>query len=1116
MSGTHTSFVLQHIRRLAARDGGRAGDGELLSRFAAARDEEAFAELVRRHGPMVLGVCRRVLRDHHEAEDALQATFLVLARKAGAIRRHESLTSWLYGVAYHLALRARAARRAVLPAPEGPAKGADPLAEVSGRELLGVLDEELARLPAHYRAPLLLCCLEGYTQDEAARRLGWSEGALRGRIDRGRALLRARLTRRGLTLSAALSGTLLIPDAARAALSSSLLNATARAALHGAGRGVVVLADGWLRSLLFARLSAGAALLLAVATLAVGAAYVAQRPPTSDSPAQAAMPPAQEPKSEAAPRLDALGDPLPDGALARLGTTRLRHRDMVCFVGFSAGGKAVVSMGYDGVRVWDAASGRALRHFGNAAGQSVHFGALSPDGKLMATGDLSEGVEIRLWDVADGTLVRAVNSRRSHTAVAFSPDGKLLVALGHDFTALKPTNGLIELWDTTTGELRHLTQGHDGRAWCATFTPDGKTLVTGGADKTIRLWDVATMKPIRQIDGNPNIVGSATLSPDGRLLATVGQNEVHPDPRVTAWLADNRVRLWDVASGKQVRELVMPSRKKNHGIEEGFSGVAFAPDGKTLATTGLDLTVRVWDPTTGKELRQFPGACTSMAVLAFAPDGKALAVASGHTALRVLDPVTGKDLIPRVGHDGHVSAALTLLVGRTVITTGSDGTVRIWDGVTGRQRRALTGPGTFGSELTATADGRTLYLLSDDQSPRAWDVAAGRELRRFAGDRSTYGSQPLALSHDETTLAQGSDKEVRLFDTVSGEVRRTLTGINNTVTGIAFAAGDRTVVAWTSDQIVHFWDVATGRKLRQFPFEGDGVKPKYGFSAYYARLSPDGRLLAYASQNRFIALHDLQTGKVVRRFANLPDGAGPLAFSPDGHCLAWSGWWKDQSVHVIELATGQDRRRFDGHQGRVATLSFAPDGRTLVSGGQDTTALVWNVTGSRTAKAEPPAPDDLDALASTDAARADLAVRRLAATPAQTIPALAKSLKPVAAVDEKRLARLIVDLDADEFAARTAAEAELEKLGDAALPACRKALDASPSPEVRRRLEKIVEAQSPWLRPSPERLRVQRSLEVLERAGTAEARRVLEALAKGLAGAWLTEEAKGALTRLPR
>src|SRR6516162_3985202 len=195
MATQQSTIVLRHVRTLAeGRWGGGLTDGQLLERFTTRRDEDAFAALVRRHGPLDLGVCRRALPQSHDAEDAFQATFFVLARKAGSIRKAESVASWLYGVAYRLAREARARldkRRArervaadVRPAdlpdcfPER-AMPADPADEVSRRELRLAVDEELCRLPEKYRAPLLLCDLAGKTHAEAARELTWPAGTVK-------------------------------------------------------------------------------------------------------------------------------------------------------------------------------------------------------------------------------------------------------------------------------------------------------------------------------------------------------------------------------------------------------------------------------------------------------------------------------------------------------------------------------------------------------------------------------------------------------------------------------------------------------------------------------------------------------------------------------------------------------------------------------------------------------------------------------------------------------------------------------------------------------------------------------------------------------------------------
>jgi RNA polymerase sigma factor (sigma-70 family) len=269
----------------------------LLQRFASGREEVAFAALVRRHGPLVLGVCRRLLQDSHEAEDAFQATFLVLASKAGTIRKQASVGSWLFGVATRLAtrMRTRAARRRALERRTVTMPATDPAADVTWGELSRGLHEEVNRLPETYRAPLLLCYWEGNTQDEAAGRLGWPRGTLKRRLERGRELLRGRLARRGLTLSAALIALMLSERQAGAAVPSALAARTVQsaarfAAIRGAAAPGISMASVLSRALVAAKLK----LLLTVVlggSVSTAASVVAFRagpsiPPAAQEPAR--------------------------------------------------------------------------------------------------------------------------------------------------------------------------------------------------------------------------------------------------------------------------------------------------------------------------------------------------------------------------------------------------------------------------------------------------------------------------------------------------------------------------------------------------------------------------------------------------------------------------------------------------------------------------------------------------------------------------------------------------------------------------------------------------------------------------------------------------------------
>jgi RNA polymerase sigma-70 factor (ECF subfamily) len=238
-SGQRTS-VVELMDQDAGASPPTAEDGELLERFAVRRDESAFSLLVRRHGPMVLGVCRRVLNDWHQAEDAFQVTFLVLARKAGSLAQPQLLANWLHGVAYRTSLKARGhafrrdehERQAAAMAPtESQSSG-------SARELREVLDEELNRLPEKYRAPLVLCYLEGKTNEEAARLLNWPVGSMSARLARGRGLLRSRLMRHGLVFDLRFCSRFLAQhELPPTPVSPELETSTVQAALWFAGEG---------------------------------------------------------------------------------------------------------------------------------------------------------------------------------------------------------------------------------------------------------------------------------------------------------------------------------------------------------------------------------------------------------------------------------------------------------------------------------------------------------------------------------------------------------------------------------------------------------------------------------------------------------------------------------------------------------------------------------------------------------------------------------------------------------------------------------------------------------------------------------------------------------------
>jgi RNA polymerase sigma factor (sigma-70 family) len=1118
MATGQLSAVLRHVRGLT-----HAGqivdvtDTQLLQRYTSHEDEAAFAMLVQRHGPLVMGVCRRVLGDAHDAEDAFQATFLVLARKAGSIRRPEKLVSWLHQVARHIAGRALAdaARRRERERRAGTMRATETSSEAGWQELAQVLDEELQQLSEKYRAPLLLCYLEGKSHAEAADQLGWPLGSVKGRLARARQLLHDRLLRRGVALSAGTLAAFLTKDEMAALVPAVLTACTVRSALsfatgRAAANQAVALAETALRTMALNKGSAGLALLLLVGLLASGAAVLAHQGATEKQPVtQDSVAPSCAAKLPLPP--DQADEPLPPGALHRLGTTRFRQTGPMFQIAFATDNKVLATISSDGnIHLWDIATGKNLARYGGMSPNNYHYALdFSPDGKLLAAAVAAGGpTGIRLLDPTNGKEIRTFEKSEDGVEHArFSPDGKLLATWPAE-------NPVIELWDVATGKRLHRLTGHDGSITSFAFSPDSRTLAsTSQQDRVIRLWDTATGRQRGQLVGHREDVLAVAYSPDGKTLASAGR--------------DASLLFWDAMTGKELRQ------GKSYG---GINALVFSPDSKTLLTNGWDETPHLWNVATGKELHALDKG-GPIFMLALSPDGKTLAAApSGHSrSVYLWDVASGRRLDPMTGHRDAVHCLSFSPDGKRLLSGSFSEPLCLWDpascteiappahGLDGFPAAFSPGGKTFVSQALGEVfygDGCHKPIRGKVNALVLGDVATGQVLREFEG--AEIGVKNIAFSADGKTLAAssyGTDvtrNRLNVWDVATGRSLGKFTGPNTWPLPLAWSPDGKLLAIGgkLQDGAIHLLDAATGKELRRFAGQRNSPVQSVAFS-------PDGTLLATGSHEPIIRLWKTTTGTEAPPLKGTERGFWPVVFSPESRSLV-AACREDNTVRVWELATGRERRRIAGHTRSIQSLAFSPDGQSPVSGSEDTTILVWDLTGQRS-KGKPVAPASRTEwnaawrdLGSDDAGHAYSAVCRMSAAGGSALTFLRAHLRPaVPLTDEQRghIAWWIADLEAKDFAVRQHASAELERPGETAEPALRKALKERPALETQQRLEALLDKQAGW---TPQRLREIRALEVLERIATPEAQAVVAELTRGAPDRRLTREAQAALERLRR
>jgi RNA polymerase sigma factor (sigma-70 family) len=673
-------------------------DGDLLRSFIHKRDEAALETLIHRHGPMVWGVCHRLLRNQHDAEDAFQAVFLVLVHKAATIRDKDAVANWLYGVARQTALRLRFARarlhqreRQVTEMPQTAAQEA-----VHDNELLALLDRELSRLPDKYRILIVLCDLEGKTRTEAARQLGCPEGTVAGRLARARAMLAKRLAQQGVAMPGGSLTTMLGRKIATADVPASVVYGTIQAAtLVATGQAVsagvisakvAALTEGVLKTMYLTRLKFATAVLLLLALGACGTGWMAAPASPQDKRQAAEAATKQNQKVTAEQQSGKTAAPVqsPGSPLRVPG-----YSQGADFAAFLDSGKTILTVrGGSTACICDVDTGQERRSF-----KTIDYSkaAISPDRKTLAVGGWKE---LALYDVESGRARWKSSWPPDQQGfcrcwgVAFTPDGKRVVSASDDC--------FLRIWDVSSGkklrddQLDDRSQGPnrglrlDGAGQrivtALAMAPDGRTLAYGAkrffwkpatpedAEKlkkglkgvkwtlgnalTLRLRNLDTAEEVEvgsKIFAGPEMydpgVKSVALSPDGRYLAAIFQTS--QGERKARWGPDGRpsfsrkddtiIRVWDVPSRRE-----LPAFGK---VQTNLCRLAFSPSSHTLASIRWDGMISLWEMASGKVRRQFQAdhGKNGGDAFSFAPDDRKLLSGVGQLELWDVTGPTSKE-----------------------------------------------------------------------------------------------------------------------------------------------------------------------------------------------------------------------------------------------------------------------------------------------------------------------------------------------------------------------------------------------------------------------------------------------------------------------------------------
>jgi RNA polymerase sigma factor (sigma-70 family) len=1132
------------VRALSTGNTTGLSDRELLARFVADGDQAAFAAVAARHTGMVLGVCRRLLPCSVDAEDACQAVFLLLAEKAPRIRWQGSVAGWLYTVARRVARNARlsAERRARRESRAAVPESVAPVDAMTGRELAAVLDEELGRLPPRYRDPLVLCCLEGLTQDEAAARLGRSVETLRSQLKRGRKKLADALSARGCDLGIAL----LAVAASTAAASSRLTKSIHATATGSPSKVAILLARGSnTGSLMTHTKSIVLAATVVASALGLGAALT---PPMS----------AQPPKDGAKPAVETV-EAL---ATTRIAATRFRADAPVGDARFSPDGKRIIGYAGGKLYVWNAADGSPVRTIDiklellndptNHREQTLAF-AVHPKESRVAVGGVRDGkVILQVWDYETSKpIAEMVSPHEALKVLAWTLDGTRLVERTNFRWEDNKVCKLI-VRDPELKEVRTHKLSENFGDWSTVMLPlpgsKEAVLWQSGAQPTV--FDLETGLDVRTIRYTVAIPSDIGASPDGKTLAVT---------------STEAMVLLDAATGDLRHQLPV--------LRGGWQKPRplFSPDGRTVYL--WDHKPIAYDVATGKE--KWRGVFRTVHTVAMnlcdvSPDGATLLCRHGHRVAR-LDAATGKELDP--SDDPSRPADLTWSPDGKILFTRAERHERTWtawDAATGKRLYELQPTGLVADndwkmmpELFFIKGGKEIVagLVKSESTERtgprellAFDTASGKCLRRLGNalpDDPFMWAHLVAIDPDGSTVvmqvytistARAGPGGVMQLDYANENRFKTIRWdtVRNTKLGEWDVVGDReepsrhfgpftvTIGAVQPDPNetnqkrppakLRCFSLADGKLVHEWttPFSTIDVERLQGnfllSFGYQGKWVTHGRTITWRPATKVAYdLWEVPSHEAVRIFEL--DAEAPIVPSPHGRFVMRVK--DDRTVEIFEPFVLKKAIATVTPPARPEKFEFSPDGKRLAVSLADTSVLVWDTApwlariDEQLATAVPtdlgPLWDDL----AGDATKGLRAACLLGAAGDKAVSLFKSKITARPAPDKARMNQLIDELDSSRFAVREKAEAELRDMSTQAEPHLKRAQKPPPSPEAAKRIESLLTGIATNKLSGP-LIRELRAAQALEWMDTAAAHTLLAEWSKGDPAAALTKAATAA------